>query len=212
MGSGPILTVSCQRQDSFLQDCIDKSFRNVESCNHGNDVGVECEGINLKRNDNIFHLSTHIIYIYIYTYMYIIFLLAVDCVHGALRLAGSSVSHQGRVEVCQNNTWKTICSNFWGINETMVICRQLGYSANGGFMNMHNISSIIIMLFFLDSRVVSYSLRDSTPIHMYSFSCTGEEKSILNCSKTNSNSQICYRSAGVVCGGKSICMYFFVRE
>ena len=76
------------------------------------------------------------------------FLLTVDCVHGALRLAGSSVSHRGRVEVCQNNTWKIFCSNFWGINETIVICRQLGYSANGGFMNMHIISSIIIVCLF----------------------------------------------------------------
>ena len=108
--------------------------------------------------------------------------------------------------MCQNNTWKTFCSNFWGINETMVICRQLGYSANGGVINMHSISSIIIMfLYILDSRILYSTLPNSRPIHMYSFSCTGEEKSIFNCSRTNSSNQYCYNSyqiATTVCGGK----------
>ena len=47
---------------------------------------------------------------------------------GDIRLvgAGSSAS-QGRVEVCYNNQWGTVCSNLWTVNEAIVVCRQLGY-------------------------------------------------------------------------------------
>ena len=61
--------------------------------------------------------------------MYLI--LSVPCVNGSVRLAGSPWSYQGRVEVCVNNTWGTICVNFWDANDTAVICRQLGFSSYG---------------------------------------------------------------------------------
>lgn len=56
------------------------------------------------------------------------------CIEGGVRLvdASGSVSPlQGRVEVCQNNTWGTICDNGWDANEATVICRQLGLSTAG---------------------------------------------------------------------------------
>ena len=49
------------------------------------------------------------------------------CMHGAIRLAGS-VSSQGRVELCLNNTWGTVCDNMWGATDAGVVCRQLGFS------------------------------------------------------------------------------------
>ena len=55
----------------------------------------------------------------------------VPCANGAIRLAGSSQSYQGRVEVCVNNTWGTIRPQYWDTNDTMVACRQLGYSPFG---------------------------------------------------------------------------------
>ena len=55
----------------------------------------------------------------------------VACADGAVRLTGTSFSYTGTVEVCINNTWGTICSDFWDTNDTMVVCRQLGFSASG---------------------------------------------------------------------------------
>ena len=51
------------------------------------------------------------------------------CVHGDLRLAGSGTSStRGRVEVCLNNVWGSVCDDHWSSYDARVACRQLGYS------------------------------------------------------------------------------------
>ena len=56
---------------------------------------------------------------------------AVPCQNGDVHLAGSSDPLRGRVEVCVNETWGTICEDFWDMNDTSVVCRQLGFSDEG---------------------------------------------------------------------------------
>ena len=54
---------------------------------------------------------------------------------GAIRLAGfGSNSSQGRVEVCLNNQWGTVCDDFWGATDAGVACGQLGFSRYSGFL------------------------------------------------------------------------------
>ena len=60
---------------------------------------------------------------------------ALQCEEGDLRLAEGSINH-GRVEICVNETWGTICSTNWGQSETTVACRQLGFSENGTIYNV----------------------------------------------------------------------------
>ena len=69
---------------------------------------------------------------------YILFLSSEDdtfcllvCVHGAIRLVGGSSSREGRVEVCINNQWGTVCDDYWGTADANVACGQLGYSRTG---------------------------------------------------------------------------------
>ena len=64
---------------------------------------------------------------------------AEDCCHGTVRLANSSVSYEGRVEICALGTWKTVCDDYWGTTAAGVVCAQLGYPRDGmileGYVN-----------------------------------------------------------------------------
>lgn len=50
-----------------------------------------------------------------------------NCSTGELRLRGGSTQYEGRVEMCYNGLWGSICQNDWSINEAHVVCNQLGY-------------------------------------------------------------------------------------
>ena len=58
------------------------------------------------------------------------FILA-PCSTGPLRLAGGNVPNEGRVEICLNNVWGTVCDDGWSTSDATVVCRQLGYSTQG---------------------------------------------------------------------------------
>lgn len=34
---------------------------------------------------------------------------------------------EGRVEICINNRWGTVCNDQWGNEEASVVCQQLGF-------------------------------------------------------------------------------------
>jgi deleted-in-malignant-brain-tumors protein 1 len=53
----------------------------------------------------------------------------ITCTQGAIRLQGGNAT-SGRVEICYNNDWGTVCGDEeWGNAEAQVTCRQLGFGA-----------------------------------------------------------------------------------
>ena len=55
--------------------------------------------------------------------------LQASCVDGDIRLVNGSSPLEGRVEICMNNAWGTVCNNSFSSSDAEVVCTQLGYSS-----------------------------------------------------------------------------------
>ena len=55
------------------------------------------------------------------------------CTDGDIRLVGGSVDYEGRVEICINGEYGTVCDDGFDDTDANVICGQLGYGNTGKF-------------------------------------------------------------------------------
>ena len=127
---------------------------------------------------------------------------SVDCSDGDVRLANGSVVYEGRVEVCINRVWGTICSTTyrytrsyyirWDVNDAKVVCRQLGHQELG-------------------TTIYSSSSTFGTgtgPVFLSDIQCVGSEANLLECRNSNfiqlgSNSYCTHgRDVGLKCERK----------
>ena len=54
-----------------------------------------------------------------------------SCNNGDVRLAGGINELEGRVEICYNKIWGSVCHNSWSTTDANVLCKQLGYQPTG---------------------------------------------------------------------------------
>ena len=110
---------------------------------------------------------------------------------------GGPNAYEGRVEVCINQVWGTICSNLWGDTDAKVVCNQLGHSKTCKqylhdvctYIVMHLHSKrlanllLVILVSFVDSKAVAYAFygQGTGPISMTKVACTGNESAVTNC-------------------------------
>ena len=48
--------------------------------------------------------------------------------NGMVRLVNGEYEGEGRLEICVNGEWGTVCNDRFDLDAARVVCRQLGYS------------------------------------------------------------------------------------
>ena len=165
-GTGPVWlqNLMCTGSEQQLFNCSVMATT-YAYCNHDHDSWVLCAGKNACVIFNPHHTISILMCLIIAATP------VQNCTDWSIRLVGGSSPSQGRVEVCYNKQWGTICSNNgWYISTLFanVISRQLGYS----YFNptVYNTS----YFYFGDG---------SGGIYFYtpSLLCTGNESSLQDC-------------------------------
>ena len=120
-----ILDLNCTGVENSIWNC---SYNGLFSynCPSRHDASLKCQGSSIYTMSIIYLLGT----VDINTTM-------ANCEDGDVRLVGGSTQYEGRVEVCINQAWGTVCSSkfsswgskyyYWETPDSNVVCRQLGY-------------------------------------------------------------------------------------
>ncbi|XP_019357967.1 PREDICTED: neurotrypsin-like isoform X1 [Gavialis gangeticus] len=100
-----------------------------------------------------------------------------------VRLVDGESTKEGRVEVFLNGQWGSVCDDGWTDRDATVVCRQLGYSGTA------------------KARTMAYFGEGHGPIHLDNVECSGSERALGECTKSDSGIHNCWHSedAGVIC-------------
>ena len=49
------------------------------------------------------------------------------CSDGSIRLSDGFIEQEGRVDVCINGVWGSVCTEGWDQTDAHVVCTQLGH-------------------------------------------------------------------------------------
>ena len=142
----------CLGNESTILDCPIRRIIDPIFCSHNDDAGVLCPRVLTLLQfppPTLYLYSNPIIYFKKFT-LHIFITVCIPCIvlsfyvcilptligpdaecyNGEVRLAGGHIPSEGRVEVCFNGHWGTVCNNGWDSRDATVVCSQLGYNAS----------------------------------------------------------------------------------
>ena len=107
-----------------------------------------------------------------------------SCATGDVHLADDNHDKRGRVEICYQGQWGTVCDDGWSSTDARVVCNQLGYSSLGIDRIRTSIFVFLIILHCTGAIVLSRGQyhEGSGPILLDNVGCHGTETSLLECS------------------------------
>ena len=70
--------------------------------------------------------------------------MSLACTSGDIRLVGGASNLEGRVEICVNATWGTVCDFNWGTADANVACGQLGFSRSGEYFKSNYLFRLLV--------------------------------------------------------------------
>ena len=77
----------------------------------------------MSESNTVWYDIMHIMYCTVYT----IIESCKESENGDIRLSNGSHLNEGRVEMCLDRYWGSVCSNGWDEQDALVTCRQAGY-------------------------------------------------------------------------------------
>lgn len=133
------------------------------------------------------------------------------CNDGDIKLVNGAVKSEGRVELCINNTWGTVCDDGWDSNDAAVVCGQLGFSTDGQFLMDSSQCTMTVAKFtyFIIGAMAhgnAYFKSGKGPIYLSNVGCSGREERLLSCASLPIGAQDCGHpeDAGVSCEGLNL--------
>lgn len=115
---------------------------------------------------------------------------------------------EGRVEICKNNDFGTVCNDRWDLFEARVVCSQLNSATNGNYKYYHQVLYKTIMPFFIGSLPILRSSilygefdGNNSPL-LTDLDCNGNEGNLFDCSRQQTRMCDHSEDAGVRCGGE----------
>ena len=125
--------VGCTGGESRLLDCSNAGVGVYSSnCGHDDDAGVRCNGMYMSNFTCNFYTGMHSFTLFIFSFLPPA--RANECSDGSIRLRQGLIARQGRVEICVEGTWGTVCDTNWDSQDATVVCRQLGYPSLGEYV------------------------------------------------------------------------------